>query len=128
MHSPPDFLIAAGLPLVLSGAKLILDIHDLTPELYASRFRGKGGLAARFLTESAEWTSCAVAHRVITTTHAFRDLLVSRGVPEGKILVLYNCPDPRSSLAAEGRSQIDRFSWDREKDKLLGLYRYFGVD
>jgi len=95
VHSPPDFLVGAGLPAKLTGARLILDDHDLTPELYASRFRGRGGRAARFLTERAEQFSCALADRVITTTEAFKRLLMERGVPPGKILVLHNCPDPQ---------------------------------
>jgi len=94
VHTPPDFLVSAGLMAQVSGARLVLDIHDLTPELYASRFKGAGGRAARFLCERTEWISCALANRVITTTEAFRDLLVQRGVLASKILVLHNCPDP----------------------------------
>ena len=43
------------------------------------------------------------------------------------ILHLAKNPEARKSLAAEGRKQAKRFSWDREKDKLLGLYRELGI-
>ncbi len=35
----PDFLIFTGWYPKLTGAKLLLDIHDLTPELFASKFK-----------------------------------------------------------------------------------------
>lgn len=95
VHAPPDFLIGAGLPARLAGAKLILDDHDLTPELYASRFRGVGGQLARQMTKTAERGSCMAADRVITVTDAFKELMVERGTPADKILVLHNCPDPK---------------------------------
>jgi glycosyltransferase involved in cell wall biosynthesis len=93
VHTPPDFLIGAGLPARLGGAKLILDDHDLTPELYGSRFGGTGGLLARALTKAAERGSCAMADRVITVTDAFKDLMIERGTSADKILVLHNCAD-----------------------------------
>lgn len=109
VHSPPDFLIGAGLPARLTGARLVLDDHDLTPELYASRFRGRGGRAARFLTERAEQFSCTLADRVITTTGAFKRLLVERGVPPEKILVLHNCPDPQIFKPRRSRKKKSDF-------------------
>ena len=93
VHTPPDFLVMAGWPARLRGARVILDIHDLTPELYASRFRGIGGDLARQLTQWTERGSCAAADQVITTTEAFKQRLVERGVAADRILVLHNCPD-----------------------------------
>src|SRR4030042_3152241 len=41
IHSVPDFeVFAACLPKLL-GAKIILDIHDIMPEFYASKFGGR---------------------------------------------------------------------------------------
>src|SRR5512132_2169334 len=45
--SPPDFLLLAMLSLRRRGARVVFDHHDLTPELYASRFGGEGGLMHR---------------------------------------------------------------------------------
>ena len=39
VHSVPDILVFSALAPKLSGAAIILDIHDLLPELYASKFR-----------------------------------------------------------------------------------------
>jgi glycosyltransferase involved in cell wall biosynthesis len=103
VHAPPDFLVLAGLLPKLRGARLILDIHDLTPELYRSRFKRAGGVAAQIGLKAAERLSCALADRVITVTGVFRDLLVSRGLSADKILVLHNCPDPAVFKARRGK-------------------------
>ena len=38
VHSVPDFEVFAVLIPKLLGAKIILDIHDIVPEFYASKF------------------------------------------------------------------------------------------
>jgi hypothetical protein len=53
VHNVPDFLVFAAWPARLRGARLILDLHDLVPEFYASRF---GAGAA-----SPWWRRCACA-------------------------------------------------------------------
>ena len=45
--SPPDFLLLSVLALRRQGARFVFDHHDLTPELYASRFGGAGGAMHR---------------------------------------------------------------------------------
>jgi len=93
VHTPPDFLVAAAGPARARGARLVVDIHDLTPELYGARFRGLGGRAALGLLARMEQRACRVADRVLTVTDAFRRLLVARGAEPGKVGVLHNCPD-----------------------------------
>src|SRR5689334_9099041 len=39
VHSVPDFEVFAALIPRLMGAKVILDVHDIVPELYASKFK-----------------------------------------------------------------------------------------
>ena len=38
VHSVPDFEVFAAAFTKLKGAKIILDIHDIVPEFYASKF------------------------------------------------------------------------------------------
>ncbi|MBW1810702.1 MAG: glycosyltransferase family 4 protein [Deltaproteobacteria bacterium] len=96
VHAPPDFLVTAGVLTRLLSARLILDIHDLTPELYGSRFKKTGGAAAQMIMQFIERGSCAAADKVITVTEAFKQLLVERGVSPEKVVVLHNCPDPEA--------------------------------
>ena len=93
VHTPPDFLVLSALPAMAAGAKLVLDIHDLSPELYSQRFGTVGGSLARLMLQGAERGACSLATRVITVTEVFKDRLVERGVPSGKISVIRNCPD-----------------------------------
>src|SRR5579872_5282712 len=39
VHSVPDFEVFATLIPRLTGARIILDIHDIVPEFYASKFK-----------------------------------------------------------------------------------------
>jgi glycosyltransferase involved in cell wall biosynthesis len=94
VHNVPDFLVFAGLGPRLRGARLILDLHDLMPEFFASRTGGSLGHPLVRLVRLQERLSCALADRVITVTDLWRDTLVSRGVPEDKVRVVMNLPDP----------------------------------
>jgi glycosyltransferase involved in cell wall biosynthesis len=93
LHSPPDFLVfAAWLPKLL-GARLILDLHDLMPEFYMGRFgRGARSLPVR-LVRLQERISCRFADHVITVSHHWRQNLIERGVPAGKVSVVMNVAD-----------------------------------
>jgi glycosyltransferase involved in cell wall biosynthesis len=92
--SPPDFLVFAALLPRLCGARVILDIHDIVPELYQHKFRvGADHLWIRAL-KLVERLSCRFSHHVIIVTETWRRLLVSRGVPPEKVSVIMNVPDP----------------------------------
>jgi hypothetical protein len=67
-HNLPDFLVFAALVPKLLGARLILDLHDLMPEFYASRFKsGMTSFPIRLLCWQ-ERLSCLFAKHVITVT------------------------------------------------------------
>lgn len=94
VHTMPDFLVfAAAIPKLL-GAKIILDVHDLMPELYMCKF---GGNSKHWLVRLITWLerrSVAFSHRAIAVHVPHRDALVSHGNPEKKFGVLINVPDP----------------------------------
>ena len=94
-HNLPDFLVFAGLIPKLMGARLILDLHDLMPEFYASRFKsGMTALPIRLLFWQ-EKLSCLFADHVITVTELWRQTLINRGVPASKISVVMNVANDR---------------------------------
>ena len=113
VHSVPDFLVfSAWLPR-LTGARVVLDIHDLLPELYASKFgSGAGSLIFRIL-QSVEHVSAAFADHVIAANHLWHQKLISRSLPAGKCSVYLNFPD-RSIFRPRGQSRRD--------DKFVFLY------
>jgi glycosyltransferase involved in cell wall biosynthesis len=94
VHNLPDFLVFAAIVPKLGGARVLLDLHDLMPEFYASRFgRPLSSLPVRLIAVQ-ERLSAAFADRVITVTESWRATLQSRGVRADKLSVLMNLPDP----------------------------------
>ncbi len=94
VHVPPDFHAMAVLLLRLMGARIILDIHDLTPELYANKYNnGQPSVVVRMLT-LIEKLSCRMANHVIAANDLWRTTLVSRSVPDKRCTTLINYPGP----------------------------------
>jgi glycosyltransferase involved in cell wall biosynthesis len=74
--SPPDFLLLAVLGLRLQGSRFVFDHHDLTPELYATRF-GKGLIQrATLLAEQVSFRSADV---VLSVNDSYRRVAIERG-------------------------------------------------
>ena len=95
VHNLPDFLVFTALWPKLTGARVILDIHDVMPEFYAARFkRNINSLVVRPVLWE-EKLSAWFADHVIIATHRWRDVLISRGVPADKITVVLNLADER---------------------------------
>lgn len=95
VHTMPDLLVLVGLIPKLFGAKIILNIHDMMPELYMSKFGiSEKHLLIRLLAFQ-EQLSIRLADRVICVHHPHRDVLCGRGADPEKITVLPNVPDPR---------------------------------
>jgi glycosyltransferase involved in cell wall biosynthesis len=95
VHNPPDFLVFVALIPRLMGAKVILDLHDLMPEFYASRFKsGIDSLPARLICWQ-ERLACRFAHHVITVTEPWRQTLILRGLSPDKCSVVMNTADTR---------------------------------
>ncbi|MEM2125312.1 MAG: glycosyltransferase family 4 protein [Candidatus Methanosuratincola sp.] len=93
VHNLPDFLVFAALAPKLAGARIILDIHDLMPEFYASRFnRSLESLPVRLVVWQ-EQLSCRFADHVITVSEHWRQTLIQRGVTKEKCSVVMNVAD-----------------------------------
>jgi glycosyltransferase involved in cell wall biosynthesis len=94
IHSVPDFeVFAAFLPKLL-GAKIILDIHDIVPEFFASKFGGgRESLLFKALV-LMEKMSSGFADHVIISNHIWEKALVERSVKREKCSTILNYPDP----------------------------------
>src|SRR5262245_6240606 len=69
IHNVPDFMVFAGWYPKLTGARIILDIHDIVPEFFASKFR-KGAEGITFgLLCWMERASAAFADHIIIANH-----------------------------------------------------------
>jgi glycosyltransferase involved in cell wall biosynthesis len=74
--SPPDFLLLAALGLRRQGSRFVFDHHDLTPELYRTRF---GGGPGHRLTLAAEQIAFRSADVVLSVNDSYRRVAIVRG-------------------------------------------------
>ena len=94
VHSVPDFEVFATIVPRLLGARVILDIHDIVPEFYSSKFNvGERSLVFRLLV-MIERLSIAYSSHVIIANHIWYDKLVQRSVRPNKCTAIINYPDP----------------------------------
>ena len=90
VHNMPDFLVfAAGFPK-LTGAKVILDVHDIMPEFYASKFQKAGSTFGVAVLKTIERVSARFANHVIISNHLWLKPFVARSAPEQKCSVFIN--------------------------------------
>ena len=93
VHSVPDFEVFAALLPKLNGAKIILDIHDIVPEFYASKFSGgKDSLFFKALVK-IEQLSIKFSNHVIISNHLWHNTLINRSVEKDKCTAVMNYPD-----------------------------------
>jgi glycosyltransferase involved in cell wall biosynthesis len=95
VHNMPDFLVFSALFPKLLGAKVILDVQDVSPEVMAAKAKGRLRGMVRRLAMWQERISIAFAHHVVTTGSLFEEVLLQRGVPKEKITSILNSVDPR---------------------------------
>jgi glycosyltransferase involved in cell wall biosynthesis len=92
-HNPPDTLFVVGAFHKLFGRKFVFDHHDLSPELYRSRYKTPSGLVSRGLA-FCEKASVKLADVVIATNESYRAIDIDRNAADpGKVFIVRNGPD-----------------------------------
>jgi glycosyltransferase involved in cell wall biosynthesis len=92
VHTLPDFLAFAALPLRLGGVPVVLDLHEAMPELFRSRFPRASNPVVYRLLALQERLSIAVSSVAVTVNPSLGRRLVGLGVPESKVRVVPNAP------------------------------------
>lgn len=109
VHSVPDFEVFAALIPRLTGAKVILDIHDLVPEFYADKFdNGTASLTYKIL-KLLEKYSIAFSNHVIISNHLWEKTLLSRSVKKDNCTTILNYPDPTIFKKTTHKKSADKF-------------------
>ena len=90
VHNLPDFLVFAALLPKLTGARVILDIHDIVPEFYASKFHLKPDSFGVRMLKLTERASASFADHVIISNHLWHETFIARSVPGPKCTVFIN--------------------------------------
>jgi len=123
VHNVPDFLVFSAWWPKLTGAKIILDLHDILPEFFADKFRQPHDSLPVELLKVVERISTRFANHVIISNHLWYDKITGRSVPPEKCSVIINHVD----LDVFGCKRI------RKDGKFIllyhgGLQRHQGLD
>ena len=120
VHNMPDFLIFAALIPRLCGAKIILDVQDVSPELMASQAKGRWRILIIHLATLQERLSIAFAHHVVTTGDVFEEILWRRGIPREKMTSIHNSADLRTFPPA--RRYPASYASPQKEEPLILMY------
>ena len=130
INTLPDFLVFAAVSARWMGAKIVLDMHEITPEFYMSKYGIKAdSVMVRILT-LIERLSFRFADRVITINEPIEKLLVRRGLTPSKSLVVMNSVDEEAFTRANPELRQDGAGGDK---KFIMMYhgtltRLYGLD
>jgi len=127
VNGPPDPLVLAALPVRLRGGRIVLDVHDMTSELFATKFELNGPSRLGSLVRWLEGRSYAVADGILTVHDGYRDQIAARvGRP---VVTVLNSPDDAGWVAA-GDRRLD--APDHGDRLVLGhhgtIVERFGID
>ncbi|MBZ5616787.1 MAG: glycosyltransferase family 4 protein [Acidobacteriia bacterium] len=130
VNSLPDFLIFAPILARWMGAKLVLDLHEITPEFYMSKYGiAENSWTIRLLTY-LEKISVRFADHVITINEPIENLLASRGLDRSKSTILMNAVDEARLAAGSNSSSVLA---PRDPEKFVMMYhgtltKIYGLD
>ena len=80
VHNMPDYLVFTTIFAKLRNIPIILDMHDLTVELFKEKWSEKQFSRAKHLLMFVEKISCNYVDHIITVTKECVDILISRGI------------------------------------------------
>jgi glycosyltransferase involved in cell wall biosynthesis len=107
VHTMPDFLVFAAWPAKRRGAGVILDVHDLVPELYESKFGLRSSHPIVRLLTWTERRSIAFADAALAVHRPHRDAIVRHGTPVEKLTEVMNSPDMSLIGRPQDQTEID---------------------
>ncbi len=128
VNTLPDFLIFAPLFARRMGAKLVLDMHEITPEFYRSKYViAESSWIIRAL-KLVEKISFDFADHVLTINEPILELLVARGLPRSKTTIIMNSADDARFAPAPGSIEPVRPSPSFAMIYHGTLTRIYGLD
>ena len=92
IHNMPDFLVFCALVPRLAGTKVILDLHDPTPEVYMSKYILPADHPVIRALQFIEKICIRFADIVITPNISFKNLFAARSCRQEKVHIIMNSP------------------------------------
>jgi glycosyltransferase involved in cell wall biosynthesis len=109
VHNMPNFMVFSGLLPKISGAKIILDVHDPAAELLASIRGCDLPRWLRRLVGAEERVSISFSDAVITVNEPVRQLLSGRS--KRPVAVVMNLPEPTFFIPPEASRDRGNLDW-----------------
>ena len=109
VHNVPDILVFSALGPKCNGVPVILDIHDLLPEFYASKFKISHTAFMFKLLTNVERCSAAFATHIIVANDLWCERLVKRSSSIEKCSVVRNRPDLSIFAEQSAKKQGNKF-------------------
>mgnify|MGYP001481413266 FL=1 len=111
INTLPDFLVFCAVIPKLLGAKIILDMHEVTPEFYMMKYNiGSRNIMIRIL-KFIEMLSARYADRLIVITDKMKKLFAERDrVKENKIDFILNVPEKTPDFVKDNFDFRNRFN------------------
>ena len=107
VHTLPDYLVFAALPLKMVGVPVLLNLHEAMPEFFRGRFPKAANPLSYKLLLLQERMSIGVANELVTVNEPLAERLRQRGADPDRLTVVMNSPDLRLfSPAAHPRREF----------------------
>lgn len=94
VNTMPDALVFAAWLPKRRGARVVLDLHELMPELYASKFGVGPGHPLPRLLARIEQAAIRFADQAIAVSQPCLERYLARGADPARFAVVMNAPDP----------------------------------
>ena len=93
VHNMPDFLVFTGIVFKIKGIPIILDVHDLTLELFKDKWDGKKFSFFIPIIKRIEKMSYNFADKIISVNDTCKEIIEKKGIPIDRITIIFNTAD-----------------------------------
>lgn len=104
INTLPDFLVFSALIQKLKGRRIVLDMHEIMPEFFMSKYGVGSKHPVVKLLLSLEKISLKFADDVITINEPIKSLFQRRAIPDKQITVVMNTMDEAAANSSVRRA------------------------
>ena len=129
INNLPDFLVFAAWFPKLMGSKIILDMHEITPEFFMSKYKvGPSSFVYRILVR-LESLSCKYADHVIASNDLIAEKVKERNSLNSKLTIVVNTADDKFFRSGESVNEKNR----KRNSPIIFMYHgtlttFYGLD
>jgi glycosyltransferase involved in cell wall biosynthesis len=127
INNPPDFLVFAAWPARMRSIPIVLDVHDMTTELYTAKFGADRGIGLA-VVRAVERASYRFTDAVITVADAYGRRIAEIVGPGTPIATVWNVPDGDWAAIGEERARRNGSSGPLRLGHHGTIVERFGID